>query len=71
MRKKVRTSQENVTDSEHSGTDTPLPDITTLADLLITLPDSDRTDIIAGLPQDQRVAVARLLVKRIQEQNDG
>ena len=44
-------------------------DITTLADLLSALPSSDRADIIAGLPQDQRLAVARLLAKRITEDN--
>jgi len=45
----------------------PTQIITTLADLLTTLPDSDRADIIAGLPQAQRVAVAKLLAARITE----
>ena len=39
----------------------------TLVDLLIALPDSDRAGIIADLPQDQRLAIARLLAARIKE----
>ena len=42
-------------------------EISTLADLLATLTPADRTDVIAGLPQDQRLAVARLLSAMIKE----
>ena len=45
----------------------PANDITALADLLTALPASDRTSIIADLPQKQRLAVAKLIAARITE----
>jgi len=69
VRKSVRTSQENVTASALSDANPPPPAIAALADLLTALPDSDRTDIIAGLPRDQILAVAKLIVAKITEDN--
>ncbi|MCH8219264.1 MAG: hypothetical protein IH892_21115 [Planctomycetes bacterium] len=60
-------SPENDAISEISSVDAPSPDIAALADLLATLPDSDRIDIIADLPHDQRLAVARHIAKKIKE----
>jgi len=37
---------------------------------LTALPDSDRADIIAGLPLDKRLAVAKLIAARIIANND-
>jgi len=45
--------------------------ISTLADLLAALPDSDRAGIIADLPQDQRLAIARLIARRITEDSSN
>ena len=42
-----------------------------LADLLAALPASDRAGIIADLPQEQRLAVARLIAKRITEDSSN
>jgi len=65
MPKSMPSVHENDTESELSDTSVPSPDIIVLADLLATLPDSDRAGIIADLPQDQRLAIARLLATRI------
>lgn len=67
MRKSLRTSRENVTGPELSDADTPSPDVTSLADVLTTLPESDRIDIIVDLSHDQRLDVARLLAAKIKE----
>ena len=50
-----------------SGADAPPADINSLADLLLTLPESDRADLLAGMPLEQRRQVAQLLAKRIME----
>lgn len=47
----------------------PPADVSTLADLLTALPSQDRADIIAGLPQEQRLAVTKLIAGRITEDN--
>ena len=52
-----------------SGPDSSPTELSALADLLTALPDSDRTDIIAGLPRDQILAVAKLIVAKITEDN--
>jgi len=65
MPKSMPSGHENDTKSGLSDTGTLSPEIATLADLLTALPDSDRAGIIADLPQGQRLAVARLIAKRI------
>ena len=58
---------ENDAKTEISSVDAPSPDIAALADLLTTLPESDRAELLADMPLDQRRQVARLLVKRLTE----
>ena len=41
--------------------------ITSLVDTLLTLPETDRAAVLADLPKDKRLAVARLLVARIKD----
>jgi len=60
-------SVQSETFSAQNDPDLAPPDITALADLLTTLPDSDRAGIIADLPQEERLAVARLIAKKITE----
>jgi len=67
MHKSMPCAHENDTESGLSGAGGPSPEITTLADLLASLPDSDRADIIADLPQEKRLTIARLLAARIKE----
>ena len=67
MPKSMPCAHENDTESRLSDAGAPSPDITVLADLLAALPASDRADVIAHLPQDQRLAIARLLAARIKE----
>jgi hypothetical protein len=65
MPKSMPCAHENDTESGLSDAGPPSPDIAVLADLLATLPDPDRAGIIVDLPQDQRLAIARLLAARI------
>ncbi|MCH7921360.1 MAG: hypothetical protein IIC50_25755, partial [Planctomycetes bacterium] len=53
--------------TQDSSADDLSPEITALTDLLTTLPESDRAELLADMPLDQRRQVARLLVKRLTE----
>ena len=59
--------RENDTKPEVSSVDDPSPDIAALADLLTTLPTSDRAKLLADMPLEQRRQIAQLLAKRIME----
>jgi len=65
----VAESDAVIAQRESSGPDSSLTELSALADLLTALPDSDRASIIAGLPQEQRLAVAKLIAARITEDN--
>ena len=56
---------ENDAKSEVSSVDAPSP--AALADLPTTLPGSDRAELIADMPLEQRGQVAQLLATRITE----
>jgi len=66
---RVAESDALIAQTGSSDADSPSSDVATLAGLLTALPASDRTSIIADLPQEQRLAVAKLIAARITEDN--
>jgi len=53
-----------VTSNPDGGPDDAL---SAIADLIVSLDDETRAELIAGLPKDERVAVARILIARRQD----
>jgi len=54
-----------VTSNPDEGPDDAL---SAIADLIVSLDDEARAELIAGLPKEERVAVARLLIARRREE---